>query len=297
MNSKSQFLSPCKVNLFLNVLGKRDDGFHDLESIFLKVEIHDGLSIEMTPQSEGIRFSCSDSRLPTDSSNLVVKAAVAFFEASSIRTGAVIHLDKKLPSEAGLGGGSGNAAITLAALNELHGSPLSREKLHELASGLGSDVPFFLMGNQAFGAGRGEILEDLPAFPCLSGRIMVIAKPDFGVPTGWAFRSLQEFGDHARRPPGEARKLADKLAASSTGDFPDAGDFFNSFEYPVFRKFPILEIIRNRCLEQGARMALLSGSGSAVFGIFDDQSQANQAMTNIRSDAGDNLWIQAVRLS
>ncbi|MCD8533870.1 MAG: hypothetical protein LR011_03390 [Verrucomicrobia bacterium] len=159
-----QFFSPCKVNLYLNVLRRREDGFHDLETVFLRVGVCDILEVETG--RKGFSFSCSDPRLPTDSGNLVVRAGELFFMRTGISADLHVHLRKNLPSEAGLGGGSANAATMLQALNSLNGNPLDFEAMHSMASSLGSDVPFFLMGNQALGTGRGGSIGQSAGLPC-----------------------------------------------------------------------------------------------------------------------------------
>src|SRR5690242_1897047 len=139
--------SPCKVNLLLNILGKRADGFHELETVMHPVHFYDEL--RFTRAGEGIQLSCSDATLPTDARNLVHRAASLFTEAAGITEGVQIHLEKRIPQAAGLGGGSGNAATTLLGLNELFGQPLTPEQLHSLAAQLGSDIPFFLQTRPA----------------------------------------------------------------------------------------------------------------------------------------------------
>src|SRR3954463_5849453 len=135
-------VSPCKVNLLLNILGKRADGFHELETLMHPVRVYDRLTFERG--GKGIRLTCSEPALPTDSRNLVYRAAEAFLAAAEIKEGVAIHLEKNIPLAAGLGGGSGNAATTLASLNEIYDSPLAMPRLKEIATSLGSDVPFFL---------------------------------------------------------------------------------------------------------------------------------------------------------
>jgi len=149
--------SPCKVNLLLNILGKRPDGFHELETIMQPVNFCDDLAFERGGQ--GLQLTCSDPGLPVDSSNLVHRAAVAFLTAAKISDGVKIHLEKRIPMAAGLGGGSGNAATTLRGLNDLFGSPLGTAKLGELAASLGSDINFFLQDKPALANGRGENVE------------------------------------------------------------------------------------------------------------------------------------------
>ena len=151
--------SPCKVNLLLNILGKRPDGFHELETVFHPVRLCDQLAF--TRGGAGIQLACSGPALPVDSSNLVHRAATAFLSAAKITDGVRIHLTKRIPMAAGLGGGSGNAATTLLGLNELFGSPLSLEQLHPIAATLGSDVNFFLQSKPPLATGRVQNLQSL----------------------------------------------------------------------------------------------------------------------------------------
>src|SRR5208283_4256437 len=183
--------SPCKVNLLLNILGKRPDGFHELETVLQPVNFCDELAFERG--SGGIQLSCSEKNLPTDSKNLVRHAAVNFLSAAKIAGGVKIHLEKKIPLAAGLGGGSGNAATTLLALNELFDRPLSGAKLRELAAALGSDVNFFLQDKPALATGRGEKIRPLEPFPALRGRAFLLIHPGFGISTPWAYQNLARF--------------------------------------------------------------------------------------------------------
>src|SRR5882757_1881854 len=158
--------SPCKVNLILNILGKRADGFHELETVMQPVNLCDAMSFERA--GSGLQLTCSHPELPVDAKNLVHRAATAFLTAAKISDGVRIHLQKNLPLAGGIGGGSSNAAVTLTALNELFGSLLTLEKLHELAAMLGSDIPFFLYNQPALATGRGEKVKLLDNFPALN---------------------------------------------------------------------------------------------------------------------------------
>src|SRR5271154_6745621 len=170
--------SPCKVNLLLNILGRRADGFHELETVMQPVNFCDELVFERGGNE--VQLSCSDKRLPVNSKNLVHRAAADFLAAAKISDGVKIHLEKKIPLAAGLGGGSGNAATTLLALNELFGQPFSIAKLDELAAALGSDVPFFLYGKPALATGRGEKVKLVENFPALRGKAILLIHPGFG---------------------------------------------------------------------------------------------------------------------
>lgn len=149
--------SPCKVNLLLNILGRRPDGFHELETVFHPVRLCDRLSFARA--GTGVQLTGSDPTLAMDATNLVHRAATAFLAAAQIREGVRLHLTKRIPLAAGLGGGSGNAATTLLGLNELFGSPLASAQLHSIAATLGSDVNFFLQSKPALAIGRGERIE------------------------------------------------------------------------------------------------------------------------------------------
>src|SRR5204863_2733224 len=156
-------LSPCKVNFLLNILRKRPDGFHELETLFHPVALNDVLTFKKSHAA--IQLTCNNPSLPTDASNLVYRAAQSFLQAAKIRDGIAIHLEKRIPLAAGLGGGSSNAAHTLLGLNEFFGAPLAPDQIAPLAAALGSDVNFFLQNAPAIGIGRGEQIQPLPPFP------------------------------------------------------------------------------------------------------------------------------------
>jgi 4-diphosphocytidyl-2-C-methyl-D-erythritol kinase len=281
-----EILSPCKVNLILNILGKREDGYHELETVFFPVPIHDVLTFEKV--SEGICLSCSDPSLPVDSKNLVHRAAEVFFAASGKRAGVRIYLKKNLPLAAGLGGGSANAAVTLSALNALYEIPLGLAQLHDLAAHLGSDVPFFLQNRPAFGGGRGEQLKPLDAFPAFKDAWMLLVHPGFGVSTAWAYRNLVHYPAALNGTRGRAELL---IHALKTGSLSEAKPhFYNSLEAPVLEKHPILALYKEFFLAHGAAVALMSGSGSTTFGLFSDKKQAEMALDLFKAKFGDAGW-------
>lgn len=282
--------SGCKVNLLLNVLGRRPDGFHELETLMLPVGLHD--TLEFSESGDGARFTCSDSRLPSDGSNLVVRAAEAFRAAAGIRAGVAIHLEKRIPAAAGLGGGSGNAAAALLGLNEIFGFPLSSEKLHEIAGGLGSDIPFFLDDKPALATGRGEQVEPLEPFDLMRGAWLLLVRPGFGVATPWAYLALANFPEALNGRPGRALELAEALMSDSFRAA--AGKFYNSLEAPVFRKFPILAIYRDFLRDSGALVSLMSGSGSTTFAIAQSQSAAEAMGERFKSKFGGSCWLQTL---
>lgn len=285
-------LSPCKVNLLLNILRKRPDGFHELETVMQPVPLCDELTVTRTGSS--IELTCDQPELPVDGTNLVHRAATAFREAAGIIDGVKIHLAKRIPMAAGLGGGSGNAAVTLLALNELFGSPLGAAKLQELAAKLGSDVPFFLQSQPALAIGRGEQITPLAPFPALHGTHLLLIHPGFGISTAWAYQTLAQYPAALNGTPGRAQRLIEKL---QTSDLTTAGaEFYNSLEVPALTKYPVLRLYQEFFRESGAGATLMSGSGSTTFAIFAQAKAAEQAVENFQSRFGQAGWITVVPL-
>ena len=284
--------SPCKVNLLLNILGKRADGFHELETVMQPVNLCDMMTFERA--GAGLQLTCSNPVLPTDSKNLVHRAATVFFAAAKISEGVKIHLQKNLPLAGGIGGGSANAAVTFAALNELFGSPLPLEKLLELAAALGSDVPFFLYDKPALATGRGEKVQMLENFPSLKGKAFFLVHPGFGISTPWSYQNLARFPASLNGKKGRAAGLVSKL---HTDDWPAvAGGFYNSLEAPAFDKFPVLELYQEFLRENGALVSLMSGSGSTTFAITENLAAADALAEKFKSQFGDNGWTATVKI-
>ncbi len=279
-------LSGCKVNLLLNLLGRRPDGFHELETVLQPVPLCDELTF--TRQGSGVELTCGDPRLPVDSGNLVHRAASAFFAAAKRQEGVRIHLEKRIPLAAGLGGGSGNAAITLLALNDLFGQPLAALRLHELAAELGSDVPFFLQTGPALATGRGEQIEPLPPFPALRGATLLLLHPGFGIATAWAYQQLARFPDARNGQPGRARQLVARLQDTDLSRA--SAEFYNSLEAPALDKYPLLAVYQEFLREHGAATALMSGSGSTTFAFFAEAACAEAALAQFKSRFGEAAW-------
>jgi 4-diphosphocytidyl-2-C-methyl-D-erythritol kinase len=284
--------SPCKVNLLLNILGRRADGFHELETIMQPVNLCDEITFERT--KAGIALTCSDPSLPVDAGNLVYRAAEKFFAVAGVAAGVKIHLDKKIPLAAGLGGGSGNAATTLLALNELFRNPLAPEKLSEIAASLGSDIPFFLQDKPALAVGRGEQIQPLESFPALASKAFLLIHPGFGISTPWAYQNLTRFPAALNGQKGRAQKLISLL---QTADLKTAATgFYNSLEAPAFDKFPILEMYKEFLLAGGAQAALMSGSGSTTFAIAENASVAEALAEKFKTKFGANCWLVVVKV-
>lgn len=285
-------LSPCKVNLILNILGKRPDGFHELETVMQPVALHDELSLERA--ASGVSLTCSDTTLPTDARNLVHRAATGFLSQAGISEGVRLHLEKRIPLAAGLGGGSGNAATTLLGLNELFGHPLTSTVLNEIAATLGSDIPFFLQTGPGLGTGRGEKIEPLRPFPVLRGAALVLVHPGFGISTPWAYQNLARFPSALNGTPGRAAKLIERL--NGTDLWAAAAEFYNSLEAPALEKYPLLELYQRFFRENGAAGTLMSGSGSTTFAIADSEPTARGIEEKFRSHFGASAWLAVIRL-
>ncbi|MBE0545362.1 MAG: 4-(cytidine 5'-diphospho)-2-C-methyl-D-erythritol kinase [Verrucomicrobia bacterium] len=282
--------SPCKVNLLLNILGRRPDGFHALETVMHPVNLCDRLSFARRGQN--LDLTCSDPNLPGGAENLVHRAATVFLQAAQIGDGVKIHLEKRIPLAAGLGGGSGNAATTLLGLNELFGEPLPRPKLHELAAALGSDVPFFLQSQPALATGRGENIQPLDFFPALRGMAWLLIHPGFGISTAWAYQNLARFPAALNGTAGRAQKFLTLLRA---GDVSAATrEFYNSLEAPVLAKYPLLALFQEYLRAHGAAATLMSGSGSTTFALVSGVLAAEALADSFKTKFGRNCWTATV---
>ncbi len=261
----------AKINLGLEITGKRTDGYHDLETIFQEIELADRL--ELSLGGSEIFLEVDDRSLPADESNLAWRAAELFLRETPFYSGARIKLWKKIPRGAGLGGGSSDAAGVLKGLNRLAGGLLSTETLMKLAAGLGSDVPFFIKGGTAYATGRGEILEFLPVRGWRQD--VIIVKPEASLSTEIMYRSLKiELTSRLEN----IRMLRRELLANS---FLDLGRYlFNRFEKTADSLCPETGIIKQRLLESGCGAALLCGSGSAVFGLAGSLEDARRISDN-----------------
>lgn len=284
--------SPCKINLLLNILGKRADGFHELETVMHPVNVFDELGFARV--TRGFHLTCSDVSLPTDAGNLVHRAAMSFLHRTEIRDGVRIHLEKRIPLAAGLGGGSGNAATTLLGLNELFGKPLSVKVLNEIAVTLGSDVPFFLQSKPALGIGRGENIQSLDFFPAMQGAAILLIHPGFGISTPWAYQNLARFPSALNGAPGRARKLVSLLQSADLRVA--AKEFYNSLEAPALEKYPLLALFQEFLRDNGAAGSLMSGSGSTTFAVSANLAAAEQLCEKFKTRFGETHWTAVVRL-
>ncbi len=271
-----QLYAPAKINLSLEIKGRREDGFHEIESLMAPISLPDRLTMERSKSGGGIQFSCDDHSLSNGDDNLVVRAAKLFLKATKIDAGVEIALEKKIPHGAGLGGGSSDAATTLLGLNKLFETRLDRKNLIELAAEIGSDVPFFILGSAAMSRGRGEIVEPTK----LMNFNLLLVKPEFGVPTPWAYQNWKS-----------SRKLPGVDYAAQT--FSDVR-FVNDLEPPVFEKFVLLGYLKAWLrLQPEVATALLSGSGSTVFAVLRSGADANQLGERVRAEIDPKMWIFA----
>ena len=282
--------SACKVNLLLNILGRRADGFHELETVLHPVNLCDRLTFARG--GRGVDLTCRDANLPADARNLVHRASTAFRQAAQIGEGIRIHLEKAVPLAAGLGGGSSNAATTLLGLNELFGEPLLPTKLHELAAALGSDVPFFLQMKPALATGRGEKIQPLDFFPALCGAVFLLIHPGFGISTAWAYQNLARFPAALNGHPGRAQKLVSLL---QNGDLCAAGcALYNSLEAPALEKYPLLALFQEFLRSHGAAATLMSGSGSTTFALVQGVEAAETLREKFLGKFGPTCWTKVV---
>ena len=273
--------SYAKINWTLDVLFKREDGFHELRTIYQTVSLHDTLTI--TETAGPIEILCEDPRVPIDETNLVFKAAALLREKTGVSKGARIEIDKHIPVAAGLGGGSSNAAATLLALRKLWRIEIDDCALLQIAASIGSDVPFFLMGGTALGVGRGEEVYAIEQAQC---EHLLLVNPGVAVSTRDAYQKLSRL-TRSEAPSNIPFTL---LAAKGVSGLPLVAR--NELEESVLAAHPEIAEVKRRLLSLGARHAQMSGSGATVFGVFDNSQSIEQAESEARA-AG--YWARRVR--
>ncbi|MEX1117534.1 MAG: 4-(cytidine 5'-diphospho)-2-C-methyl-D-erythritol kinase [Terrimicrobiaceae bacterium] len=270
-------VSPAKVNLHLKILGGRPDGFHEIETLMVPVTLADEIHINVVDEP-GIVLRCENPQVPTGAENLIGRAAELFFEETGTSLGLHIHLLKKIPMGAGLGGGSSNAATVLVALNDLAGSRLSVADLENLAARIGSDVAWFIRGEAAICRGRGEIIGGKVEVPCWP---LLLLKPPFGVSTPWAYQAWAKL-----------------LNQESITQVVDGIPLNNDLEPPVFHKYVLLPAIKSWLLAQdGVRAGAMSGSGSTMFAVLESAALADSLSREARAVFGETLWVHRCEIS
>lgn len=279
--------APAKINWFLKVLHLREDGFHEIQSLIQKITLYDEISFAL---SQDLILE-TDVQIPLED-NLIYKAARLLQKNFTVKSGALIHLRKKIPMGAGLGGGSSDAAAALLGLNKLWSLNISTEKLCEIAEQIGSDVPFFLHRSISYACGRGEKLSSCNAGKTLN---ILLVKPSFNISTAWSYRTLAEYRSLNR---GKGQSINDleltKKAAKVNnikhfiGLFERAefsgldGVVLNDLESIAINNFPVIAEIKDKLDGHGARFSLMSGSGSTVFGVFDTRKEAEMASQDFK---------------
>lgn len=258
--------APAKINLCLSVLGKRPDGYHEVEMLMQAVALYDRVTVRI--EEQGLTVSCGAKGVPQGEGNIAWRAAHAVLEHSGARTGLSVSIEKNIPVAAGLGGGSSDAAAVLVAANRLLGAGLSRERLAELGAGLGMDVPFFFHGPTALARGRGEILQALPPPPPFW---VLLVNPGFETSTAWVYKNI-----NLRLT---KRVDCNKIARLKVGQI--AGALHNDLETFTASAHPVIGEIEEALRDAGALGARMSGSGPTVYGIFETEERCRNAMERL----------------
>ena len=260
----------AKINLTLDILGKREDNFHEVEMIMQSLELADVLELEKI--SDGIKFSMNaekiigGEKIPVDEKNLAYRAILELEKVCGKKFNVAINLQKKIPAAAGLGGGSSDAAAVLRGMNKLFDLNFSEEKLCEIGANIGSDVPFCVIGGTCLAKGRGEILTKLPAMKNFS---VVLMKPRGEISTAWAYKTFDELpAEKISHPP--TKKIISLLNQKNY----DAAfkNFANVLEPVALKKFPEIEIYKQKMIKAGAKFSMMSGSGPTIFSLADEEN-------------------------
>lgn len=280
MNSNSLKLpSYAKINRLLRILGKRPDGYHEVLTVLQTVSLCDDLEFELRDDGK-LTLVCDDPRIPTDETNLIIKAALALKQKLQTPLGADIKLTKRIPAQGGLGGASSNAAVTLMALNGLWRGTFNVADLERLGMNLGADVPFFNVGGRCIAKGIGA---DLHAVMDGPKQALIIVTPNARVATPAAYAALKAGSLTTRDVMPILSSSFERLIADYSSQWPE---WHNDFERVIFEIEPEIERAKNALLEAGVRGALLAGSGSSVFGVVDDEVMRDRVVDNSKSEAG-----------
>ncbi|MBW2630813.1 MAG: 4-(cytidine 5'-diphospho)-2-C-methyl-D-erythritol kinase [Deltaproteobacteria bacterium] len=260
--------SPAKVNLFLRVLGKRSDGYHDILSLMQRISLCDEMSFDL--KGNGVKVICPGGLVPENKNNIAYRAAEAILSNVSCHSGVEITINKKIPVAAGLGGGSSNAATTLVTLNEITGTKYSTEELMQIGARLGADVPFFVFGKTSLASGIGDRLKPVDGVPKLW---FILVNPGFGVSTGDIYENLKL--GLTKEPIKYSMLRFVTMSHVAKG-------LYNDLEKVSLRFYPVLSDIKKLLTANGALGSLMSGSGPTVFGIFRSETDAKRAESNLR---------------
>ncbi len=274
--------APAKINLYLAVTGKRPDGYHTLHSLFCLVDLADTVSIDVTHSGMGV--TCTDPTVPENEANIAYTAARAFFEKTQIETGLHIHIDKRIPVAAGLGGGSSDAAAVLKGLNRHYQEPLSNQQMHSLATAIGADVPFFLLGKAAWAKGIGDQLtpaDDVPSLP------VILVDPGHPLSTAAIYKNLNL---RLTKCTQKHKNLSFEKLLSNKGC-----GLCNDLEPVAVKQCPSILDIKAQLSKLGAAGTLMSGSGSTVFGIFKKISMARFAFDQLVGSHAGSVFLTTLK--
>ena len=264
--NKIKINSYSKINLTLNILSRREDGYHEIETIMQSINLADQVII--TKEKEGIKIKCNHPEVPVNANSLAYRSAEKIINRYGIKKGVKIEIEKKIPLASGLAGGSANSATILIGINKLFSLNLSNEDLRGIGETLGMDVPFFIQNGTALAYQRGEKLTPLSSInPPLW---MIILNPGFNISTNWAYNNLDL--DSIKREKNNTKAMLKALKEGKSQEI--AKNLFNSFESLIIKKYPEVGRIKNRLIEEGVLSALMSGSGPTVFGITQNKEEA-----------------------
>ncbi len=267
----------AKINLYLEVFLKKEDGYHDIDSIMQTISLHDTVTVTFEPLGNYINMTCNDPKIPCDQSNIAVKCAKAYMDFCNITGTVNIHIDKVIPVSAGLGGGSADGAAVLRALNKLNDTPVSADELCKIGRGVGADIPFCTIGGGVRCGGIGDIFS--PASSLDKDLFIVVAKGKMGSDTKQAYKSIDNMTSRViRNMPTELTSGLEKGDIASI-----CANLYNAFEAVVLPKNTECSSIRRSLSVLGAKASLMSGSGSAVFGIFTDGKKAENAVKFLKN--------------
>lgn len=279
---KIEIDSFSKINLTLSILGKRQDGYHNIETIMQSINLADRIFIK--EEKEGIKIKCNHPLVPTDTQSLTYRSAEKILNRYRVAKGVKIEIDKKIPLASGMAGGSANSASILVGINKLFTLNLSNKDLREVGEELGMDVPFCIQNGTALAYHRGEKVT--PLLPINPPLWIIIINPGFEIHTKWAYNNID-----LDRIKGERNNTKAMLKALKMGGLEEiAQNLFNSFEELIIKKYPGIGKIKDRLIEEGALGALMSGSGPTVFGIAQNKERALKIYEKIKSEYK-SIWV------
>ncbi len=277
----------AKINLLLDITGKRCNGYHDIATVMQTIDLYDTVYVDIVSKS-GIEITCTADNIPTDQTNIAYKAAYIMLNESKLQCGVKIHIDKKIPSAAGLAGGSSDGAAVICALNRLLGLNYKNEKLFMLSAAAGADIPYCIIGSTALCEGIGEIITPLNSF---DGRTVLIVKPPIDVSTKWVYNTYDETDESKIIHPD-----LQMFIQTYQGNFKDAAKYTgNVLEYVTISKYPVISQIKDKMYGFGAEFSMMSGSGPTVFGIYQNDTDAKCAFDFFKKSYNETYLTKTVK--